>query len=143
MSAYVPVVEFRLPRFRTHVFLWKDSLRKEIMDKQREKRTDLNRLMKMAKEYGVDTNALFLSSLDIYMTQKQAIDMIREVFEVDDVTTTKEYVKGRENVYLHPAIKELPRHTDAINKTTSQLLDIIKVLGYKSNDRDELIDFIK
>jgi hypothetical protein len=107
------------------------------------KPTTLDTLVEMAKEYDVENNALFASTLDTYMIQKKAIDKIKESMDGDDITTTKEYVKGRENVYLHPAIKELPRHADAINKTTSQLLDIIKVFGNKKKNDDELMEFIK
>lgn len=108
------------------------------------KSTELDKLMAMAKEYGVDTNALFLSTLDTYMVQRKAVERIKEAMMEDgEITTTKEYVKGRMNVYLHPAVKELPRHADALNKTTTQMLEIIKTLGNKQDKSDPLMDFIK
>lgn len=113
------------------------------MAKVEQTSTNIDRLIEMSKQYGVHDNALFMSTLETYMIQKKAIDKIRQTMDEDDITTTKEYVKGRENVYLHPAIKELPRHAEALNKTTSQLLDIIKTLGQKPSNVDELMDFIK
>lgn len=117
--------------------------RTEKMAKLKTTTTDYDRLMQMAKEYDVNENALFLSTLDAYLTQKMAIDKMKDSMNEDDVTTTKEYIKGRENVYLHPAIKELPRHTDALNKTAALLLEIMKTLGTKVNNKDDLMDFIK
>ena len=113
------------------------------MAKLKQKPDDLTELMRMANNYGVDDNALFVSTLDTYMVQKKAIERIKAAMDDDDITTTKEYVKGRENVYLHPAIKELPRHADALNKTTTQILDIIKTLGQPPKNKDELMDFLK
>lgn len=113
------------------------------MAKPKAKTDDLTKLMEMAKNYGVDDNALFVSTLDTYMVQKKAIERIKAAMDEDDITTTKEYVKGRENVYLHPAVKELPRHADALNKTTTQILDIIKTLGEPPKTKDELMEFVK
>ena len=40
----------------------------------------------------------------------------------------KEYVRGRENVYSHPAISDYNRTTDSANKTVSTLIKIIMAL---------------
>ncbi len=46
----------------------------------------------------------------------------------------KEYVRGRENVYSHPAISDYNRTTDSANKTVSTLIKIIMALR---NDTSE------
>ena len=46
-----------------------------------------------------------------------------------EALVTKEYVKGRENVYTNPAITEYNRTTDSANKTVSTLIKIIKGFG--------------
>ena len=43
----------------------------------------------------------------------------------DGTLVTKEYVKGRKNVYSHPAISDYNRTTDSANKTVSTLMKII------------------
>lgn len=96
------------------------------------KKVTYDALLKMAKEYGVDDNALFKAQLQQYVTQQKVIEKINEVLlEEDSLMTKKEYVKNRENVYAHPLIRELPKHSDAANRTASVILDIIKTLGHK------------
>ena len=46
----------------------------------------------------------------------------------DGTLVTKEYVKGRKNVYSHPAIADYNRTTDSANKTVSTLMKIIVTL---------------
>ena len=50
---------------------------------------------------------------------------------------SKEYVKGRKNVYSNPAVQEYNRTTDSANKTVSTLMKIIKSFETKSDDGDE------
>lgn len=96
-------------------------------------------IMKMAKEYGVEKNALFLTALKQYDVQQKVIDDINIVLsEEDNLMTTKEYVKGRENIYANPLVKELPKHADAANRTAGILLDIIKTLGHKKTTGSKL-----
>jgi len=89
----------------------------------------LSDLEKMAKEYSVEKNALYKSAIKQYALQLRVIEDIKKAIDEDDVTVTKEYVKGRVNSYANPAVKELPRHADSANKTAALLLDIIKSLG--------------
>ena len=101
-------------------------------------------LVTMAEEYGVADNALFLTALNQYCTQQKVIDTINKVLnEEDRLITTKEYVKNRENVYAHPLIRELPKHSDAANRTASIILDIIKTLGHKKASGSKLDEFLK
>ena len=87
-------------------------------------------ILAMAEQYGVADNALFLQTLKNYETIQRSIEGIDAIVnQNDDLTISKEYVKGRENLYLHPAIKELPKQIDASNKTLDKMLDIIEKLG--------------
>lgn len=89
-------------------------------------------LVAMAEAYGVAENALFLTALNQYCTQQKVIEQINNILlQEDSLLTKKEYVKNRENVYAHPLIRELPKHSDAANRTASVILDIIKTLGHK------------
>jgi hypothetical protein len=103
---------------------------------------DLKKLIRMAKDYGIDKNELFISTAETYAVQKMAIERIKDALG-GELTVGKQYVKnGSVNQYLHPAIKELPKHSDALNKTAAQMLKIIKELGTKEEKKDKLTEFI-
>ena len=93
------------------------------------KATTYDELLKMAKSYGVDRNALFLAAAKQYDLQQQVIDLLREGIEEGDLTTQKTYLKGQANDYAAPLVKELPKHSDAANRTAGTILDIIVKLG--------------
>ena len=89
-------------------------------------------LMGLAKRFHVDDNALFVASAEQYAIQSEIIKNIREsLAEEDNLMTTKEYIKGRLNVYANPLIKELPKITDSANRTLNTMLDIILKLGHE------------
>ena len=113
------------------------------MAKRTKKYFDIAEIKKMAADYGVADNPLFLQTLKNYETAQKAIEITNAILESEDMTISKEYVKGRENLYMHPAIKELPRQIEAANKTVDKLLDIIEKLGKKNSTGDELLDYIR
>ena len=86
-------------------------------------------LLKMAKSYGVDQNALFIAAAKQYDLQQRVIDLLRVGIEEGDLTTQKTYLKGQANDYAAPLVKELPKHSDAANRTAGTILDIIVKLG--------------
>ena len=99
-------------------------------------------IKKAAKAYGVEKNALFQSTLKNYETVQKAIGIINDIIsENKDLTVTKEYVKGRENQYLHPAVRELPKHVESANKLMELMLKIIAQFG-TCEENDDLMSFI-
>ena len=92
-------------------------------------KTTYKELLKMAKDYGVDKNALFLAAAEQYDLQLRVIKMLKEGIEDGDLTTGKTYIKGEHNEYAAPLVKELPKHSDAANRTAQTILDIIVKLG--------------
>ena len=101
------------------------------------KATTYDELLKMAKSYGVDHNALFLAAAKQYDLQQKVIEMLKEGIEDGDLTTQKTYLKGEKNDYAAPLVKELPKHTDAANRTAGIILDIVVKLGQKAVDEDD------
>ena len=99
--------------------------------------TTYDELLKMAKSYGVEKNALFLSAAKQYDLQQKVIEMLKEGIEDGDLTTQKTYLKGEKNDYAAPLVKELPKHSDAANRTAAVILDIIVKLGRKAVDEDD------
>ncbi len=106
---------------------------------KKENATTYDELLSLAEEYGVQDNAMFVAAAEQYDTQSRVIKMIKDsILENGSPITTKEYVKGRENVLPHPLIKELPKHSDSANKTLQTMLDIINKLGRKQEKESAL-----
>ena len=103
---------------------------------------DIPLLLKMAQDYGVDKNALFLQAIEQYDVQARVIQNIKKALDEEDgdLTTSKEYVKGRVNIYANPLVKELPKHADAANRTLQTMLTIIKELGKPPTPKDRLTE---
>lgn len=99
------------------------------------------KLMKMAREYRVDNNQLFVAAAKTYAEQVDLIATMREELKADGMTVTKEYVKGRENVCANPLIQEIPKHVDSANRTLHTMLEIITEIGEKPEAKDELTAF--
>ena len=101
-------------------------------------------LMRLAKTYGVEKNALFVHAAEQYSVQTMVINQIKsELEEKEDLLTSKEYVKGRENVYTHPLVRELPKHADSANKTLATMLEIINKLGKPPDPEGKLAEMMK
>ena len=99
--------------------------------------TTYDELLKMARTYGVDQNALFLAAAKQYDLQQRVIRMLNEGIEDGDLTTQKSYVSGQKNEYAAPLVKELPKHSDAANRTAAVILDIIVKLGQKPTETED------
>lgn len=95
-------------------------------------------IMKIAEASGVQTNFFFITTFKRYQVQINILNELEKKIKEDGALVTKEYVKGRGNVYTHPAIQEYNRTTDSANKTVSTLIKIIK--GFKGEDADNDID---
>ena len=122
------------------IFFGKGRSESELMAKK----VSYQALMKMAKSYGVSDNALFISAANQYITQQKVIEMIRAQLEAEEsVVVTKEYVKDRENVYVNPMVRELPKHSDSANKTLAMMLDIVVKLGKEPQAKDDLTAFLE
>jgi hypothetical protein len=94
-------------------------------------------LLKMAKQYGVENNALFVAAAEQYALQQKVIAMLKAGIDDGDLTTSKTYIKGENNEYAAPLVKELPKHSDAANRTAGIILDIIVKLGRKAVEDDD------
>ena len=96
--------------------------------------TTYEELLRMAKQYGVDQNALFLAAAKQYDLQQRVIEMLKAGIEDSDLVTSKTYIAGQANDYAAPLVKELPKHSDAANRTAGIILDIIVKLGQKPDE---------
>ena len=112
------------------------------MSENNEKKLTLNeqaqQIIKIAEAAGVQTNFFFITTFKRYRVQISILNELERRIEKDGALVTKEYVKGRGNLYTHPAIAEYNRTTDSANKTVGTLIKIIK--GFKNEDNDNDVD---
>ena len=97
-----------------------------------------NEILKLAEESGLQGNYFFRTTFDRYQTLLQVLDKLKDNIKNDGVLVTKQYVKGRENMYVSPALKEYNRTTDSANKTLTLLVKIIK--EFYEDDQNKDID---
>lgn len=55
----------------------------------------------------------------------------------EGMLVSKEYVKGRKNLYSNPAVAEYNKTTDSANKTVATLMRIIKNFNVAETTEDE------
>lgn len=82
-------------------------------------------ILRIAEQHGVEQNFFFLTTFKRYQVQLQILNDLEKTIKEDGTLVTKEYVKGRKNVYSHPAISDYNRTTDSANKTVTTLMKII------------------
>lgn len=91
-------------------------------------------IMQIAEQYGVEKNFLFITTFQRYSVQLKVLTELEKAIKDNGATVTKEYVKGRKNLYTNPAIKEYNNAVNSANKTVSTLMSIIKTNSDKYND---------
>lgn len=95
-------------------------------------------IIRIAEEGGVQSNYFFVTTFNRYQVQLTILEQLEKAIYDEGMQVTKEYVKGRKNVYSNPAIQDYNRTTDSANKTVSTLMKIIKSFGVE--DHSEEVD---
>lgn len=112
-----------------------------MKDKKLQKQADA--ILKQAEEVGLQGNFLFTTTFKRYLVQLDMLDKLEDGIKDLGALVTKEYVRGRENLYTNPAVSEFNRTTDSANKTVSTLMRILKNLGEgEKDDVDPLMEVI-
>lgn len=99
-------------------------------------------ILRIAEQHGVEQNFLFLTTFQRYQVQLKILTDLQKKIKDDGALVTKEYVKGRQNVYTHPAISEYNKTCTSANQTVATLIKIIKSLRNAEGDGesdDELL----
>lgn len=82
-------------------------------------------LLDKARQKDAQTSFFFVTTFKRYQVQMKILADLEKVIAEDGMTVTKEYVKGRRNVYTNPAISEYNRTATAANQTVVTLMKII------------------
>lgn len=99
-------------------------------------------ILKIAEKHGVEQNFFFITTFERYGMQLDILAKLEATIKEDGALVSKEYVKGRQNVYTHPAIGEYNKTCTAANQTVTTLIKIIKSLRNGDGDsegEDELL----
>ena len=91
-------------------------------------------ILRIAEQYGVEKNFLFITTFKRYSIQLQILTDLEKAISEHGSMVEKEYVKGRKNLYTNPAIKEYNNAVNSANKTVSTLMSIIKTNSNNYND---------
>ena len=93
-------------------------------------------IMRIAEESGVQSNYFFRTTFERYQVQLEILDKLGKSINELGMLVTKQYVKGRENLYTNPAVGDYNRTTDSANKTVATLMRIIKNFGVDETQED-------
>jgi cell fate (sporulation/competence/biofilm development) regulator YmcA (YheA/YmcA/DUF963 family) len=101
-------------------------------------------ILRIAEQHGVEQNFFFLTTFKRYQVQINILIDLEAAIKRDGSLVTKEYVKGRGNIYTHPAITEYNRTSTAANQTVQTLMKIISTMRENDEDAgDELLEFLR
>lgn len=94
-----------------------------------------------AVKCGLENDSTFQTSFKMIEVQIEMLDALEKSFREDGTTITKEYVKGRENIYVHPAIDKYTKTSDSCFNKILKLREALNIEKEdNSNDLDEFID---
>lgn len=102
-------------------------------------------IIRIAEESGVQSNFFFITTFKRYQVQLNILNELEKSIKEDGLQVTKEYVKGRKNLYSNPAINDYNRTTDSANKTVGTLMRILRdfnVEDTSAKDQDPLMAII-
>ena len=101
-------------------------------------------ILAIAEKHGVEQNFFFITTFKRYQVQINILNDLERQIKEQGSLVTKEYVKGRENIYTHPAIGEYNKTSTAANQTVTTLVKIITTL--RDNEQDagsEILSFLR
>ena len=103
-------------------------------------------ILRRAEERGATSNFFFVTTFKRYQVQIKIMnDLEKEIIELG-ATVSKEYVKGRKNVYTNPAITEYNKTATAANNTVATLIKILDSIPSDEEGnslKDELYALLK
>ena len=122
----------------------KNTRKESKSTSEQEKRLDMlaEKFKETAESLSEEHRYIFESTLETYFQLIKNFKVLKEALEADGCLITKEYVKGRQNVYVHPAMSEMNKTVNMLNSTAKTLIAIIKDLGSENKEEvDELMAF--
>lgn len=116
-----------------------------MADKKLNLQQQAEEIIRIAEESGVQSNFFFITTFKRYQVQLNILGELEKTMKDEGMLVSKEYVKGRKNLYSNPAVAEYNKTTDSANKTVATLMKILKNFGVeeqRSDDVDPLMSII-
>lgn len=98
-------------------------------------------ILKKAKEMGIEHNFMFVTTFERYQEHIAHLEELQKAIEGEGMIVTKEYVKGRANIYVNPAVSAYNQTASAADKTAQLLLKYIVVPPSGNEPGDEFDSF--
>lgn len=103
-------------------------------------------ILEQAEKKGVQNSFFFYTTFQRYLTQLKILEDLKAKIAEIGSTVTKEYVKGRENICINPAITEYNKTATSANNTVTALIKIIDSIPSEDQGKsliEELNDLLK
>ena len=100
-------------------------------------RTELAEIEQAAKDANCDTNFLYRSTLDRYVTQLNLLDQAQNDMSERGLTVVKTTPRGAEIEVANPSIQVYNQTASAANSTVSTLLRVVQTFKFKAVKPDE------
>lgn len=98
-----------------------------------------NELLERAEEKGLQTNFFFKTTFKRYQVQMQILNDLERHIKEEGSTVTKEYVKGRGNIYVNPSIVSYNKTAVSANQTVATLINILKAFSDETGTKSKLM----
>lgn len=92
-------------------------------------------ILARAEQKGIETDFFFKTTFKRYQVQMQILAELEKEIKTEGATVQKEYVKGRKNLYINPAVSAYNATATAANQTVSTLISIVDRLS-EGDDSD-------
>lgn len=107
-------------------------------------KVDLNaqakEILKKATEKGVEHSFMFITTFKRYQEHIAHLAELQKAIQEEGTMVTKEYVKGRANLYVNPAVSAYNQTAGAADKTAQLLLRYIVQPLRNDGDPDDAFD---
>lgn len=95
-------------------------------------------ILEKATAKGVENSFMFVTTFKRYQEQIQHLAELEKAIKEDGLMVTKEYVKGRQNIYVHPAVNAYNATCAGADRTAQLLIRyIVQPLKGEDDDGDE------
>ena len=93
-------------------------------------------ILKKAEEKGAEHSFMFITAFQRYKEQIKQLQDLREIIEDEGLIVKKEYVKGRENIYMNPAVNAYNATCAGADRTAQLLMRYILQPLSDGDDKD-------
>lgn len=93
-------------------------------------------ILARAQEKGLETDFFFKTTFKRYQVQMQILSDLEREIKNEGTTVSKEYVKGRKNLYINPAVNAYNATASAANGTVTALINIVNQLSKATEEAE-------